>query len=306
MIDDTPLAAAFERTAARLRLACSPGTVGVVLVTYQSADDLPTFLGSLSSAVAPYSFEVAAVDNASSDDSVRMVRGFGAEVAANTTHVGLSAAINQAAGMTTADWLLIANPDTRLTEGSIARLVETASSDDRIGCVGPRIRSLDGSDYPTGRRFPSVGIGIAHAVLGAVWKNNPATRAYFGRSSGGDVDWVSGSCMLFRRSAFDDIGGFDTGYFMYFEETDACQQLHRHGWRVVFDPGVEVFHREGGSTRFAPFRKVYNHHRSALRFYCRQHHRDPWIVLAPVIAAGLAARAIASLLRTAVGRVLGR
>ncbi len=278
----------------------------MVLVTYQSADDLPTFLESLPAAVAPYPFEVAAVDNASSDDSVRMVRGFGAEVAANTTNVGLSAAINQAAGMTTADWLLIANPDTRLTEGSIARLVETASSDDRIGCVGPRIRSLDGSDYPTGRRFPSVGIGIAHAVLGTVWKDNPATRAYFGRPTGGDVDWVSGSCMLFRRSAFDAIGGFDTGYFMYFEETDACLRLHRNGWRVVFNPDVEVYHREGGSTRFAPFRKVYNHHRSALRFYCRQHHRDPWIMLTPIVAAGLAARASVSLLRTAIGRALSR
>lgn len=306
MIDNTPLAASLERTAGRPRSASSLGTVGVVLVTYQSADDLPTFLESLPAAVAPYPFEVAAVDNASSDDSVSMVRGFGAEVAANTTNVGLSAAINQAAAMTTADWLLIANPDTRLTEGSIARLLETASSDDRIGCVGPRIRSLDGTDYPTGRRFPSVGIGIAHAVLGTVWKGNPATRAYFGRPIGGDVDWVSGSCMLFRRSAFDAIGGFDTGYFMYFEETDACLQLHRNGWRVVFNPDVEVYHREGGSTRFAPFRKVYNHHRSALRFYRRQHHRDPWIMLSPIVAVGLAARASVSLLRTAIGRALSR
>jgi N-acetylglucosaminyl-diphospho-decaprenol L-rhamnosyltransferase len=280
--------------------------VGVVLVTYQSADDLPTFLESLSAAVAPYPLEVAAVDNASSDDSVRIVREFGAQVVANTTNVGLSAAINQAAAMTSADWLLIANPDTRLTEGSIARLVETALNDERIGCVGPRIRSLDGAAYPTGRRFPSVGVGIAHAVLGTVWKNNPATRAYFGGSHGGDVDWVSGSCMLLRRSAFDDISGFDTGYFMYFEETDACLRLHRNGWRVVFDPEVEIYHREGGSTRFAPFRKVYNHHRSALRFYCRHHRRDLWLLLAPAVAAGLVARAVASLLRTAVGRARSR
>lgn len=276
-----------------------------MLVTYQSAEDLPTFLRSLPAAVAPYPFEVVAVDNASWDDSVRIVGEFGARVTANPTNVGLSAAINQAAAMTSAEWLLIANPDTRLTEGSIARLVETAHGDDRIGCVGPRIRSLDGADYPTGRRFPSVGIGVTHAVLGPVWKNNPATRAYWGRSEGGDVDWVSGSCMLLRRSAFDAIGGFDTGYFMYFEETDACLRLHRNGWRVVLDPDVEVYHREGGSTRFAPFRKVYNHHRSALRFYCRQHHRDLWLLLAPLVTVGLVLRAGASLLRTAIARVAG-
>ena len=192
--------------------------------------------------------------------------------------MGLTVAINQGAAETSADWLLIVNPDTRLPEGSIARLIETAASDERIGCVGPWITSLDGSPYPTGRRFPSVGVGIVHAALGSVWKNNPATRTYFGDTGTAmtDVDWVSGSCMLFRRSAFDAIGGFDTRYFMYFEECDAQLRLHRAGWRVVLDPAAEVFHREGGSTRHAPFRKVYNHHRSALRFYCRYHDRDLW------------------------------
>ncbi len=306
MTDTTPLVASSECAASQSHSVSPNGTVGVLLITYQSADDLPAFLESLPAAVAPYRFEVAAVDNASSDDSARIVREFGAHVAVNETNAGLAAAINQGAAMTSADWLLIANPDTRLTEGSVAQLIRTAGSDDRIGCVGPRIRSFDGTAYPTGRRFPSVGIGMMHAVLGTVWKNNPATRAYFGRSAGGDVDWVSGSCVLFRRLAFDDIGGFDTGYFMYFEETDACLRLHRGGWRVVFDPEVGIYHREGGSTRFAPFRKVYNHHRSALRFYCRHHSRDLWLLLAPVVAAGLAVRATASLLRTAIGRVLSR
>lgn len=93
---------------------------------------------------------------------------------------------------------------------------------------------------------------------------------------------------------------------MYFEEVDICLRLHRAGWKVVLDPSVAIFHLEGGSTRHARFRKVVNHHRSALRFYCRYHCRDPWLLFAPVVALGLVVRALASLARTGIGRVRGK
>jgi N-acetylglucosaminyl-diphospho-decaprenol L-rhamnosyltransferase len=87
---------------------------------------------------------------------------------------------------------------------------------------------------------------------------------------------------------------------------DVCLRLHQTGWKVVLDPSVAIFHREGGSTRHAPFRKVVNHHRSALRFYCRYHRGDPWLLFAPVVALGLVLRALASLVRTGIGRVRGK
>lgn len=279
-------------------------TVGLVVVTYGSAEDLPPFLESLPAAVESLPLQVIGVDNASIDDSADILEQFGARIVHNMENVGLTRAINQGAAELDTEWLLIANPDTQLTPGAVATLVETAMSDDRIGVVGPRIRRLDGSDYPTGRRFPSIGIGIIHALLGSVWPANPATRAYFGDPASGvsDVDWISGCFMLFRRKAFDAVGGYDTRYFMYFEETKIALDLHRAGWRVVLDPSVEIRHREGGSTRHAPFRKVFNHHRSALRFYCDYHRRSPQLALAPLIAAGLVARGAGSVLRTALAR----
>ncbi|QIS12693.1 glycosyltransferase family 2 protein [Nocardia arthritidis] len=279
-------------------------TVGLVLVTYGSSEDLPPFLDSLPSAVEPLPLQVACVDNASTDASADMAEAFGARVIRNARNVGLTRAINQGAAELDTEWLLIANPDTQLAPGSIARLVETAMGDDRIGLIGPRISRLDGTPYPTGRRFPSIGVGVVHALLGSVWPGNPATRAYFGKpvDEVGDVDWISGCCMLFRRSAFDAIGGYDERYFMYFEETKAALDVHRAGWRVVVDPAVEIRHREGGSTRHAPFRKVFNHHRSALRFYCDYHRRSVWLLAAPLVAAGLVVRGGVSVLRTALAR----
>jgi len=277
--------------------------VSVVLVTYESGEDLAACLATLPAAAGPHELEVVVVDNASRDGSAEIARGLGVKVLENPANLGLSRAVDLGAAATVAPWLLLLNPDTRLAPGSLARLLETAAADPAVGCVGPHLRNSDGSEYPTGRRFPSILVGAAHAALGTVWPGNPATRHYhmaeLDRSRPVQVDWVSGACMLLRREAYDAAGRFDAGYFMYFEEMDFCLRLARAGWRVVYDPSAEVTHILGGSTRSAPYRKVWNHHRSALRFYCRRYARDPRLLLAPVVALFLALRGLASLARTA-------
>jgi N-acetylglucosaminyl-diphospho-decaprenol L-rhamnosyltransferase len=279
-------------------------SVAVVLVTYESAADLAACVASLPAAAGPHELEVVVVDNASRDASAEIARGLGIKVLENPANLGLSRAIDIGAAATAAPWLLLVNPDTRLGPGSLARLLETAGADPAVGCVGPHLRNSDGSEYPTGRRFPSILVGALHAALGTVWQGNPATRHYHmrdvDRSHPVQVDWVSGACMLLRRDAYEAAGRFDAGYFMYFEEMDFCLRLARAGWRVVYDPGAEVTHILGGSTRSAPYRKVWNHHRSALRFYCRRYARDPRLLLAPLVALFLAVRGLASLARTAV------
>ena len=259
--------------------ASSPAAVAVVLVTFQSARDLAMCLGSLERAAGPHPLEVVVVDNASTDASVEIARGYGAKVLENHANLGLSRAINAGVAVTGAPWLLIANPDTWLSPGSLRRMLATATSDPRIGCVGPHLANPDGSDYPTGRRFPSLLMGAAHAALAPLWPDNPATRRYHmagvDRSRPLDVDWVSGACMLIRRPAFEQAGGFDPGYFMYFEEMDLCLRLHRAGWRVVFDPLAEVKHVVGGSTRSAPYAKASTHRSAPALSTARRYARDP-------------------------------
>ena len=280
--------------------------VSVVLVTYESAADLAACLATLPAATGPHELEVLVVDNASRDGSAEIARGLGVKVLENPANLGLSRAIDIGAAATGAPWLLLVNPDTRLAPGSLARMLATATADPAIGCGGPHLRNSDGSEYPTGRRFPSILVGAVHAALGTVWPGNPATRHYhladLDRSRPVQVDWVSGACMLLRREAYEAAGRFDAGYFMYFEEMDLCLRLARKGWRVVYDPGAEVTHILGGSTRSAPYRKVWNHHRSALRFYRRRYAGDPRLLLAPLVALFLVLRGLVSLLRTALSR----
>ena len=81
--------------------------------------------------------------------------------------------------------------------------------------------------------------------------------------------WVSGSCFLARRSALEELGGFDEAYFMYLEDMDLCWRAHDAGWGVGFAGTAEVTHVQGVSTARHPYRMMVAHHRSALRFTFR-------------------------------------
>ena len=81
--------------------------------------------------------------------------------------------------------------------------------------------------------------------------------------------WVSGSCFLARRSALEELGGFDEAYFMYLEDMDLCWRAHHAGWGVGFAGTAEVTHVQGVSTARHPYRMMLAHHRSALRFTFR-------------------------------------
>src|SRR6185437_7241830 len=103
--------------------------------------------------------------------------------------------------------------------------------------LGPAILSPDGTLYPSARQLPSLGRGIGHALCGWWWPSNPWTAAYR-RERGVPTErlagWLSGSCMLVRREAFDAVGGFDPAYFMYFEDLDLCERIGRAGWQNVY------------------------------------------------------------------------
>ena len=132
--------------------------------------------------------------------------------------------------------------------------------------------------------------------LGIFVPNNPFTRSYHQAhldSADGTcetVDWVSGACFLVRRSAFEQVGGFDESYFMYAEDVDLCWRLGRRGWRVLYLPSAEVTHLQGVSTEHHPFRMIAEHHRSLFRFASRS--SSGWRrLLLPLVALGIGVRA---------------
>lgn len=268
----------------------------VVTVTYWSGDYLTTFLRSLDVA-SEQRPSVIIADNGSGDgapeaaerdhERVRLVRTGG--------NIGYGGAINRAVADLDPDveYVVIANPDIEWLPGAIDELLDAARRWPDAGALGPLIREPDGTVYPSARRVPDLISGTGHAILGTVWKSNPWTAAYRdddAEPSERTTGWLSGSCLLVRRKAFDAISGFDPRYFMYMEDVDLGDRLGRAGWHNVYVPSAEVIHTKGHTAGRNPEKMLPAHHRSAYRF---QADRNPGVLRAPLrlaLRAGLAVR----------------
>lgn len=241
--------------------------------------------------------EVVVVDNGSSDGSavaaaarfpqVRFVDAPG--------NVGYARGANLGIAVTSAPSVAVVNPDAEVEPGTARAMLDRLAAEPRLAAVGPRIRNSDGSDYPSARTIPTVLDAVGHGVLGLFWPSNPFTRRYRQLDADPDrareVDWVSGAAVWLRRSALDDVGGWDERYFMYLEDVDLCWRLRRSGWAVAYEPGGRVVHVQGVSTSRRPYRMILEHHRSAWRF-ARRRFTGVRAALLPAAAAYLLLRCV--------------
>ncbi len=270
--------------------------VGVVTVTFSPGETLSALLDSLPAACSGQ-VPVVLADNGSTDGSVEEAAlRPGVELLRTGGNIGYGAAANTGVAVLppAVELVLLVNPDVVLGPGSVDELVAVADRYPRAGAFGPLITADDGTIYPSARRLPSIGAGVGHAVFGWCWPSNPWTRAY--RVDDAEpvervAGWLSGACLLLRRSAFTAVDGFDPGYFMYFEDVDLGDRLAAAGWPSIYAPSAVVMHLGGRSTQRHPGEMAAAHHRSAYRYLAR---RYPARWQAPVrlaLRGGLAARA---------------
>ena len=272
----------------------SPPEVAAVIVSYNVADLLVRCVASLR---ADGVDRIVVVDNASADDSVAAVRAAdpGVEVLALTENLGFGAGVNRGVARTVEPHVLVMNPDVEVEVGSTKVLLDALAADAGLAVVGPGIETPEGDLYPSARTFPDLVDAAGHAFLHFVWPANPFSRRYkmldWDHCDARDVDWVAGTHLLARRSAWDQVGGFDEAFFMYMEDVDLCWRLHRAGWRVGYEPAARVRHAIGRSTDQTPYRMIAAHHRSLLRYASRTATGRRRLAL-PLIAVALAVRTV--------------
>lgn len=270
--------------------------VAVVIVTYSPGETLDGFLDSLAHATAR-PVRVILADNGSTDGVPERAAADRPEVRflSMGQNLGYGAAANRGVADLPDDvgWVIVANQDISWAPGSLDSLLAAAERWPRGGAFGPLIREPNNDVYPSARLLPALGRGIGHALLGSVWPGNPWSRAY--RQSDTAIaeraaGWLSGSCVLFRRTAFDSVSGFDPRYFMYFEDVDLGDRLGRSGWLNVYVPDAEVTHIGGQATKRSRGRMLAEHHRSAYRYLADRHPGPAWAPVRLLIKAGLAVR----------------
>ncbi|MBE7421024.1 MAG: hypothetical protein EFKGCFLK_02708 [Rhodocyclaceae bacterium] len=232
-------------------------TLSVIVVNWKVREMLRGCLASLATgtALGADRMQVVVVDNASNDGSVEMVRTEfpGVTLIENDFNGGFGAANNQALPLCKGEYVLLLNPDTVVLSGAIDRMLEIASANRSIAALGCRLQNGDGTLQKwTGGDFPNVGNLLCHyffldRLLPAAWRPAPL---YLDRDVRQDlsVGWVSGACMLLRRSALGEHI-FDPAFFMYGEDMELCHRLRCQGHEVVYTPAATVIHYQGASMR---------------------------------------------------------
>ena len=251
-------------------------TIAIIVVTHNSASVLAGLVESLKRFPPKLSWTLTVADNASSDATRSLIEAspFPITRLQNDSNLGFAAAVNRGVAAATGEFLLLANPDVTWEGPVVDSLVGFLSTRPRAAAVVPRLRFPDGSAQPSLRRFPthsniwfSRGSPLAKAA-----RPQSAGRAYTiaDPEKSALVEAAAATFMLIRRSAFEAVGGFDEGFFLYVEDTDLCKRWHDADWEVWMDPAVVVTHAwQGGSRADANLRR---HHLRGIRRYFTKHH----------------------------------
>jgi GT2 family glycosyltransferase len=247
-------------------------------VNYNAGGELARALRSIADEMVGRSWEAFVVDNASSDGSGASVADFApmVQLVQNTANVGFSRGVNQGLAASTAPLVLIMNPDCRLVAGAVAILRSVLDARPDCAIVGPRVLNPDGSVQGSARGDPDMLTGLfgRTALLGRLVpflpvakRNVVAEEAIRSGEQSVMVDWLSGACMLARRTALEQVGGFDERFFLYWEDADLCRRLRLHGHHVRYVPSATAIHRVGQSSRTARTFAIRAFHRSAYLYY---------------------------------------
>jgi GT2 family glycosyltransferase len=274
--------------------------VSVIIVTYRSSNEILGCLESVLRQSVPT--EIFIVDNASPDNTAQIVTDYAAQlenvhVILNKDNIGLAAANNSPLGQCRGDYTLILNPDTLLRDETLSQLVTFLDENPDVGVVGPKNVYEDGMPHSSCHRH----WGLIHILL---WRILPyrLSRMLYDRFSSytyQDMLFVSGACLMLRRSIFDRIGGYDPQYFLTVEDAcDLCIRVRKTGSRVVFLPDAQVTHLGGRSGAQAPHLVVWNGYRGSIYHFLKHKGIAQTVIVFVLLLIGAG-------VRTAIASVLG-
>jgi N-acetylglucosaminyl-diphospho-decaprenol L-rhamnosyltransferase len=245
-----------------------PADVSIVVAAYNAAEYLERCLVALGDR-----HEVIVVDAGSTDGSQALVReGFPhVRLLELKINRGYGGALNAGIEVASGELLVLMNADAWPLPGSLERLAAAAESEARAGILGPRLLNPDGTLQSSVRGFPTPWrLATEYLFLRWLALRSRALNAFYGSGfdhrSRREAEFLTGAVLLVREQLFEEIGGFDEGFFMFNEEVDLCYRTREAGWSVVFCPDAEFIHVGGASTSHVWPRMYREQLRSHLRF----------------------------------------
>ncbi len=257
--------------------------LSVILLSYNTREFTEGALRTVLEAAVGLAVEVFVVDNGSRDGSAAMVRARYPQARVLEMHdnVGFARASNAGIVESTGRYVVLLNSDTVLHDGALQRLAAFLDEHSEFAAAGPLLLNPDGSVQESCFSFTTVrDILFEQAGLTALFPRsgvfNRRGLGDFDRTTARAVDWVSGACLMVRRSALDRVGLLDHAFFMYGEELDWCYRMRQAGMRVAFYPGARVTHVGRASSMHAPGELAPRAVAGRLRYFCKHHAQRSW------------------------------
>lgn len=251
--------------------------ITAVIVSFNTREHLLSSVASLEAHVT-LPLQVVVVDNGSADGSAEAVRAAhpAVQVIENDANLGFAAACNRGLRQARAPYVLLLNSDAEVCAGAVEGLAAILDARADVGIVGPRTVGHDGGPQVSfGPDLTPVSEWRQRRLVRAVRERRPEAirevEALCAREQ--EPAWVSGACLLARKSALDAVGGLDERFFLYEEDVDLCLRVRKAGWRILYTPGPVVMHHLGRSMEKIPALSRREYDRSHLRFYAK--HRGP-------------------------------
>jgi GT2 family glycosyltransferase len=232
----------------------SPAPLTVAIVSWNTRDLLARALNSFKPDADRGLVDVWVVDNASTDGSPDLVRDrFGwVNLIASEDNLGFGSAVNEVGRRTDSEWIAPANADIAAHPGAVERLLQAGAEDARAGAVAPRLVLPDGSTQDSVGALPTIPFSALHAVGAFGFKSGLTDRFTYPERWDTErrrhVDWAVAAFIVVRRTAWDQIGGFDDRQWMYAEDLDLGWRLKQAGWATLYVPSAVVDHEEGAAT----------------------------------------------------------
>lgn len=226
--------------------------ISIIIPLYNSVEFTLQCLNALTQHTPPDSYELILVDNASSDGTLHLFKTLPTSVITirNATNLGFAHACNQGAAAARGNYLLFLNNDTEPQERWLEQLIAMLKSDDSIGAVGSKLLFPDGTIQHAGvlvtenQTIPDL-LLPRHVFYGQPSDTPQANRPM-------EYKALTAACLMIRRDLFDDVGGFDEGYWNGYEDVDLCFKLGEKGWKLAYQPASVLIHHESksGKERF--------------------------------------------------------
>jgi GT2 family glycosyltransferase len=260
--------------------------ISVIIVTWNSADDILNCINSVTAASAGLTCELLIIDNNSSDNTLELINKISypdIQTIQNPENLGYTKAVNQGISLSGGKYVLLLNPDTVVNETCLQQLYKFLNENPGYGASAPRMLNEDGSTQHSVRNFPTywrmfcefslMAYIFPKSKLFGSWK-----MKYMDYSMDSDIPQPMAAGLLIRKDVLSKTGNMDERFEMFFNDVDLCRNIHDEGFPIRLLSSATIIHKHGASVKKDRSRMIKIWNRDCLKYF-EKHHNNPLLLL---------------------------